>query len=64
MLIPVFKGGEMFKEATHSVAPYLNWFDQVVISLNGIDTDKDEATALELVNSHLTILKTNKVLTP
>jgi hypothetical protein len=63
LLIPVYKGGQLFSEAIDSIIPCLPWFDQVIISLNGVDVWDDKATALRLVDRcRLTILATNRTL--
>jgi hypothetical protein len=62
--MPVYNGGQMFKEAIHSVLPCLPWFSRVIISLNGKETHGDHAIALELADDcDLTILETEEILT-
>jgi len=61
LLLPVYRGGQMFREAIQSIQPCLPWFDSVVISLNGENVDEDETTALELNQlCRLTILSTRR----
>lgn len=65
LLMPVYKGGALFKEAIHSVRPCLPWFASVVISLNGDETSEDHATAAGLANEcNLTLLQTRETLSP
>lgn len=64
LLIPVYKGGDLFSQAVDSVIPCLPWFSRVIISLNGTDTSDDHASALRLADRcHLTVLQTRKNLT-
>ena len=63
--MPVYNGGQMFKEAIHSALPCLPWFSRVIISLNGNETHGDRAIALELAgHCDLTILETRRILNP
>lgn len=63
LLIPVYNGGQLFSEAIDSIIPCLPWFDQVIISLNGVDVWDDKVTALRLVDRcRLTILTTGRTL--
>lgn len=64
LVIPVFRGGEFFREAIESIIPCLPWFSQCVISLNGVDTEEDKKTALRLKeHCQLTLLQTGRMLT-
>ena len=61
LLLPVYRGGQMFREAIQSIQPCLPWFESVVISLNGENVDGDESTARELNQwCRLTILSTRR----
>ena len=65
LLIPVYKGGDLFSQAVDSVIPCLPWFSGVIVSLNGTDTSDDHASALRLADlCHLTVLQTRKNLSP